>query len=379
MPMFAHITEALQAAVDTGVFPGAVLMVRLSGQFVYQNACGLAAIRPVREPVLLDTIYDLASLTKPLATATAVLCLVEDRRLSLEDPLEEILEELTGKKIGRATIFHLLNHSSGLPAWRPLYERVASEDRAHPGFLGSPAARRMAVQAISEEPLEYETGSASLYSDLGFILLGMVVERVTGSPLEQFCEARIYRPAQVHPLFFPGNSTDGRHFAPTEEDPWRRRMLRGEVHDENAYALGGAAGHAGLFGTAQAVLGVAGLWLRSYLGQDRFLSPTLVRRFVSRQATPRSTWALGWDTPSAPSSSGRHFSSESFGHLGFTGTSLWIDPVRELEVVLLSNRVHPTRRNTAIQRFRPLIHDAIYEDIVGRAGGDRHVRWETRS
>lgn len=156
--------------------------------------------------------------------------------------------------------------------------------------------------------------------------------------------------------------------APTEDDPWRGRMLQGEVHDENACALGGVAGHAGLFGTAAAVAAMTGLWLDGYLGKRGLLSPELVRRFASRQGTPGSSWGLGWDTPSAPSSSGKYFSPQAFGHLGFTGTSVWIDPMCELEVVLLSNRVHPTRQNIAIQTFRPLLHDVIYERVVGQTG-----------
>ena len=146
-----------------------------------------------------------------------------------------------------------------------------------------------------------------------------------------------------------------------------RRLLRGEVHDENAYALGGIAGHAGLFGTATAVMTLADVWLNGYLGRSSFFNTDLVRRFVTRDSnTLGSSWGSGWDTPSRPSSSGCYLSPQSFGHLGFTGTSLWIDPVAELEVVLLSNRVHPNRQDTRIQQFRPLIHDAVYETIVGK-------------
>jgi CubicO group peptidase (beta-lactamase class C family) len=153
--------------------------------------------------------------------------------------------------------------------------------------------------------------------------------------------------------------------AATERDPWRGRLLRGEVHDENAFALGGVAGHAGLFGTAMAVSALTEEWLRAWEGHGRLLDGVLARQFTTRQdVTPGSSWGLGWDTPSPPSSSGRHFSFRSFGHLGYTGTSIWIDPESELEVILLSNRVHPTRSNTAIQQFRPLIHDSIYDELV---------------
>ncbi|MGH7232923.1 MAG: serine hydrolase domain-containing protein, partial [Nitrospiraceae bacterium] len=209
----------------------------------------------------------------------------------------------------------------------------------------------------------------SLYSDLGFILLGLLVERLTGRSLAAFCRERVYDPIGVRSLRFMNGRNDEEPMAlvaATEDDPWRGRILQAEVHDENAYALGGVAGHAGLFGTATGVAAITGLWLENCRGKTGFLLPDLVRRFVSRQATPGSSWGLGWDTPSPPSSSGRHFSSRAFGHLGFTGTSIWIDPRCDLEVVLLSNRVHPTRRNTAIQKFRPMIHDVVYEQMGRR-------------
>lgn len=365
------IADAMQAAVEGGVFPGAVLLVRLRGTPVYHRAFGCAALIPAREPARLETIYDLASLTKPLATTTAVLCLVRDGRLRLEDSLQRHLEELKGSAVGEATVYHLLTHSSGLPAWRPLYERIAEEDRRAPGFLGSPTARHLALTLIREEPLEAPFGARSCYSDLGFILLGMLVEQAGGRALPALCRELVFDPMQA-PLFFSGpkgaGSPETALVAPTENDPWRGRVLRAEVHDENAYALGGAAGHAGLFGTASAVSAVTGRWLDAYVGRSRVLSPDLVRRFVARQdRIAGSSWALGWDTPSAPSSAGRRFSAASFGHLGYTGTSIWIDPTVELEAVLLSNRVHPTRRNDAIKQFRPAIHDVIYEELVGKS------------
>jgi CubicO group peptidase (beta-lactamase class C family) len=363
------ITKAMNAAVDAGVFPGAVLHVRFRGRLVVHRAFGSAALVPAREPARLETIYDLASLTKPLATVTAVLCLVRDGRLAVEDRLAGHVGELTGSAIGEATVYHLLTHSSGLPAWRPLYERIAEEDRRMPGLLGSPAAEQLALTLIKQEPLEAPPGARSVYSDLGFILLGMVVERVAGESLPAYCRRSVFEPMQA-PLCFLGpgsaDSTDRALVAPTEDDPWRGRLLRAEVHDENACALGGVAGHAGLFGTAAAVSAVVSRWLDSHAGRSSLLPPDLVRRFTARQdGIAGSSWALGWDTPSTPSSSGSRFSPASFGHLGYTGTSIWVDPTVELEVVLLSNRVHPTRRNEAIQQFRPMIHDLIREELVG--------------
>lgn len=369
------ITNAMQSAVEERIFPGAVLLVRFRGQLVYQGAFGLAAVTPRFEPATLETMYDLASLTKPLATTTAALCLIQDGKLHLDDSLDIYFPELHGKEVGSATVFHLLHHSSGLPGWRPLYEDIAAQERRHHGFLGSTAARKFAVEYLGREPLLYPRGTTSLYSDPGFILLGLMIERVAGLSLARFCRERIYQPLGIQRLLFMPNTGDqssvhGQDVPPdsvasTEDDPWRGRVLRGEVHDENAYALGGIAGHAGLFGTAAAVMTAADAWLSGYLGRSHFFHRDLVRRFVTRESnTPESSWGLGWDTRSSPSSSGQYLSVQSFGHLGFTGTSLWIDPCVELQVVLLSNRVHPSRQDTRIQQFRPLIHDVVYETIV---------------
>jgi CubicO group peptidase (beta-lactamase class C family) len=224
---------------------------------------------------------------------------------------------------------------------------------------------------IRDEPLIYTRGERSVYSDLGFMLLGFLVERLSGMALDLWCEEAIIRPLRADPLMFcptagrAQSPIDISRIAPTEQDEWRNRLLRGEVHDENAAAMAGVAGHAGLFGNAESVLAVSGAWLRGYHGGESILDGELVRQFTTRQeSAARSSWALGWDTPSAPSSSGSHFSERSFGHLGYTGTSLWIDPLCELEVVLLSNRVHPSRRNEKIKVFRPYIHDLVYREFV---------------
>ncbi|HUM40627.1 MAG TPA: serine hydrolase [Nitrospira sp.] len=371
----AHpLQSALQAAVDDGTFPGAVLAVRLRGAMVFEGAAGLLTQKEPSVPVSGDTCYDLASLTKVLATTTALVLLVQRGLLKLDERIEGILAELRDHPIGAATVRHLLTHSSGLPGWRPYYERIASQAAVHPGFLGSAAARAAVLDYIAAEELIYERGTRSLYSDLGFMLLGWVVERVSGRPLERFCSEEIFVPLGACPLgYIPhglaptstGLCDAVQAIAPTEEDSWRGRILRGEVHDENAYALGGVAGHAGLFGTARAALAVARAWMDGRRKRPGLLSPDVVSVFTSnRQGVPNSSWALGWDTPSVRSSSGTRFSPESFGHLGFSGTSVWIDPMKELEVVLLSNRVHPTRRNEQIRLFRPLIHDLICRELL---------------
>lgn len=368
------IQAALQGAVDDGTFPGAVLAVRLRGACVYESAVGRRSPQDPSSIVTIDTCYDLASLTKVLATTTAWALLIQSGRASLDDPMDRILVELRDSPAGRSTVRQLLTHSSGLPGWRAYYERITVCEERQPGFLGSAAARKAVLGYLANENLVYEPGSRSLYSDLGFMLLGLGIERLSDESLDQFCRRRIYDRVNADPLVFVPRKPLALHaeppqsplpIAPTEQDLWRGRLLAGEVHDENAFALGGIAGHAGVFGTARAVLAVAKAWMNAWKGDRGLLEPSLAKCFTTRDQTiPNSSWALGWDTPSVPSSSGALFSPESFGHLGFTGTSLWIDPVKELEVVLLSNRVHPTRRNERIRAFRPLIHDLVCQEVL---------------
>ncbi|WP_455244934.1 serine hydrolase domain-containing protein [Petrachloros mirabilis] len=364
------IRAAMDQAVWDGVFPGAVLAVRSNGEVRYHVSAGRLSIEPPGEPVHTSTIYDLASLTKPLATVTSIILLVQQGQLALSTSIGTLLEELAGTSIGSASLHDLLTHSSGLPGWRPHYERM--ENALGDLRLVDPfSARQAMLKLIGDEPLIYKRGERSLYSDLGFILLGLAIERVSGYSLDRYFSEMVAKPLQAHPLcFVPAASMSSESndvlsmIAPTEYDERRGRLIRGEAHDENAAAMGGIAGHAGLFGTAEAVLAISGAWLRAYTNRPSILDGALVREFAKRQAdVPQSSWALGWDTPTTPSSSGRYFSPESFGHLGYTGTSVWIDPKRELEMVLLSNRVHPSRKNEKIRAFRPVIHDLVYREL----------------
>jgi CubicO group peptidase (beta-lactamase class C family) len=364
----------MDRGVRDGVFPGGVLAARVDGNNKILVVAGRLSSQPTAEPVQASTIYDLASLTKPLATVTSVLLLVQAGSLKLDAAIGDVIIELKHAPIGSASVRDLLGHRSGLPGWRPLYERLDAEGcawgRAQPSVV-----RQSVLRLIREECLVSPIGQQSLYSDLGFILLGYAVERVSGLSLEEYFREAVAQPLGANALIFKGvtatgppswASEPGAMIAPTEWDTWRKRWLQGEVHDENAAAMGGVAGHAGLFGTAESVLAVSGAWLAAYHGDRSLLAPNLVREFTTKPAQSwQSSWALGWDTPTAPSSSGTHFSPESFGHLGFTGTSLWIDPLRKLEVVLLTNRVHPSRKNEAIRVFRPLIHDLAYRILTG--------------
>ncbi len=368
------IQAALQSAVDDGVFPGAQLAVRLGGELQCMAVAGRLSSEPPDLPVQPTTIYDLASLTKPLATVTSVVLLIQRARVALDASVQQVLVELEGTQVGQATVRELLTHRSGLPGWRPFYERLDAKGIV-PGRSGLPVKQHV-LEMIRDEPFIYARGTRSIYSDLGFMLLGFIVERLSGMALNLWCQEAIVKPLCAEPMMFwptAGRAqldavrpvVDVSRVAPTEQDEWRIRLLRGEVHDENAAAMGGIAGHAGLFGTAESVLAVSGAWLCGYRGSTSILEKELVREFTTRQESDdRSSWALGWDTPSTPSSSGKSFSDRSFGHLGYTGTSVWIDPLCELEVVLLSNRVHPSRKNEKIRAFRPYIHDLVYQEFV---------------
>jgi CubicO group peptidase (beta-lactamase class C family) len=369
------IQAAMDQAVQEGVFPGAVLAVRLRGTLRCLVPTGRLCANPPGELVQTSTVYDLASLTKPLATVTSLLLLVQGGKLLINDSIQKYLSELNGAPIGQATVRDLLTHSAGLPGWRPLYERL--EARGVVKDQGKLSLTQQTVlQVIRDEPLIYERGARSLYSDLGFILLGLAIERITGLSLDRQYQKTVAGPMEAKPLLFaPMAAADSEtstesfvhraRIAPTEWDDWRGRLLQGEVHDENAAAMGGIAGHAGLFGTAESVLAITEAWLRAHRGQPSMLNGELVREFTRlRTDVPQSSWALGWDTPGAPSSSGEYFSPESFGHLGYTGTSVWIDPQRELEVVLLSNRVNSSRKNDLIRVFRPRIHDLVFQEFV---------------
>ena len=372
MPDFSVIQTALSRAVTDGVFPGTVLAVRFGDRPVSRFHAGHFSTIPPGSPVSTSTIYDLASLTKPLATVTALVLLMQKGSCRLDDRVADHLSECADASIGSATIRHLLTHSSGLPAWRGFYERL-SPDGTIPSSAGErEQAKQAMLSLIRSEAPAYERGTRSLYSDLGFMLLGLIVERSSRQSMNDYFLDHIVRPLGgprigfILPDRLRAFSDGDGAVAPTEVDRWRGRLLCGEVHDQNAAALGGEAGHAGLFGTADAVLAIAGEWLRAYQGRATILDRAMVHEFTRRQNPEgASSWALGWDTPSVPSSAGRYFAARSFGHLGYTGTSVWIDPVRELEVVLLSNRVHPSSRNEAIREFRPAIHDLVYQEFIG--------------
>ena len=329
-------------------YPAAVVEVGNSEGVLWRQPFGRLSYEPDSAPAQADTIFDLASLTKVLATTTLAMQLLEAGRIALADRVGRWIPEWRGNDREQVTLKSLLTHSSGLTAWLPFYrDCIGRGDFQH---------------AICSLPLEYVPGSQSLYSDLGFILLGFALEDAGGAAFELQSMKALARVTGAPLLFNPPPALRPR-IAPTERDSWRGRLLVGEVHDENAWALGGAAGHAGLFGTAQAVGDHARAMLGALKGAaTNIASRETIRTFITRSDVPGSR-ALGWDTMLPTSSCGTKMSPTAFGHTGFTGTSLWIDPEREVYVVFLTNRVHPTRENNAIRQIRPAVHDAVMDAI----------------
>jgi uncharacterized protein YbbC (DUF1343 family)/CubicO group peptidase (beta-lactamase class C family) len=307
--------------------------------------------------VTADTLYDLASLTKVVATTTMAMILVDEGRLDLDRPVREFLPGFQGPGKEAVTVRHLLTHSSGLEALAPFFREIRGKEAY--------------VERIQAMDLVYPTGSRSVYSDPGIILLGAILEQVAGQPLEVFVEERVFKPLGMREIRFRPPPGLRPRIAPTEEDPWRGRLVHGEVHDENAFAMGGVASHAGLFGTAGDLARFAQMLLNGgVLDGRRIVSRETVELFTRRAGIPDSTRALGWDTKSAEgSSAGTLFSDRSFGHTGFTGTSLWIDPERQLYVILLTNRVHPTRENNLIREVRPAVADAVVRALADPFAG----------
>ena len=349
------IREEMEQAVRDGVFPGGVLLAVSGGVEVFCAAAGKTGNRPEDHAVMPDTVYDLASLTKPLATVPAVMYLVANGRIDPEAPVATILkDELPPDKKG-ITWRHLLSHTSGLPAYRPYFEKLCNLP---------PERRKQALfRLIADEPLVSRVGDKALYSDIGFLLLQYCIESAADMAFAVFVARKVYPGLNASGLFFPSyeNPPEMNSVIAATEQCALRGLLRGVVHDENAFAIGGAAGHAGLFGNARAVAGLLRQFMDAYA--ERPAGTWLTRKTAAYflQADPVSGRTVGFDRPlSSGSSAGRYFDPDySAGHLGFTGTSFWMELKKNIIVVLLTNRVHPSRLNEKITRFRPYIHDRV--------------------
>lgn len=353
-----HVDRMMRQAVSEEVFPGAVLLVSQKNSILFFEAYGHANLFS-GTAMTRETIFDLASLTKPLATALAVMLLVQLGELGLEHSLGSVLPEFKESDKSSIQLKHLLYHNAGLPDYQPYY-RALSEI--------PPNKRQEALcEYLQDEPLIHPIGERVLYSDLGFMILRRVIETASGQRLDRFVKREIYKPLALDNLYFIplDEKIPAVSYAATEKCPWREVVLEGRVHDENAYVMGGVEGHAGLFGSAQNVHFLLADLLCSFQGytSSGLFKQDLVRTFFRRLRDTDK--ALGFDTPSmTASSSGCHFSKSSVGHLGFAGTSFWMDLEREIIVILLTNRIHPTRANDGIKAFRPRLHDAVMQSLI---------------
>lgn len=348
---FKKVDELVNQAIEDSVFPGGVLLIAKDGNIIHQKAFGRFTYDWNSNEVDINTIYDLASVSKVIATTTAAMICYDRKLFSIDDKVTKYIPEFGVNGKSQITIKNLLLHNSGLPAFKKYYEMNFNKEQI--------------INDIYKTKLEYESATKTIYSDLGIIVLGKIIEKVTNKSLDQFCYDEIFAPLGMSNTFYNPQEIFKDRIAPTENDTFfRKRLLIGVVHDENAYLLGGVAGHAGLFSTANDLAKILQMLLQKGFYQGKqYIKKETVELFTKRQST-ESTRALGWDTKSEQgSSAGTLFSNLSYGHTGFTGPSVWIDPTKNIFVVFLCNRVYPTRENTKILEFRPKLHNEIIRAI----------------
>jgi serine-type D-Ala-D-Ala carboxypeptidase len=347
---FARAFAVLQQAIADCAFPGCAVSVLHRGKLVALKALGRFTYDPGAPAVQPETIFDLASVSKVVATTPMAMLLYESGQLDLEAPVTSLLPEFAGDDPRRdlVTVRMLLAHSSGLPAYERLFER------AH--------TREELIRSALATPLTADPGERAEYSDIGFIILGELLARIADEPLDSFCQREVFGPLGMARTGYCPPAPWRTLIPPTVDDrTFRHRVVQGEVHDENASAMGGIAGHAGVFAPATDVA----LFAQAMLNGGRpILRSETVALFTRRQPYPPATCrALGWDTPSQPSQSGRYLSPTAFGHLGYTGTSLWIDPELQLAITLLTNRTWPDHSKQEIKQVRPSFHDAVVKAL----------------
>jgi CubicO group peptidase (beta-lactamase class C family) len=351
--VFAPAFSFLQEAIAQKAFPAASIAVTHRARLVALKTLGQFTYEPNSSPVTPSALFDLASLTKIVATTPMAMLLYERGLLDLDAPVSAIVPEFTQEKEKdprrqEVTIRMLLAHSSGLPAYEKLYLKART--------------RAELLEAAVTMPLAANPATRTAYSDIGFIILGIALERIADESLDRFCQREIFAPLSMTNTTFNPPAEIRTQIPPTATDQtFRKRIIQGEVQDENASVLGGVAPQAGLFSTAQDLAKFA----QAMLNRGRpILRPETVALFTRHQSAPTATSrALGWDTPSSPSQSGKYFSPLSYGHLGYTGTSLWIDPTRQLSITLLTNRTWPDCSNQLIKQVRPKFYDAVIEAL----------------
>ena len=360
-----YLHEVCRQGLEEGVFCGVSASVSMFKNKAYNRGFfsgGLTRFEGGKEEVTIKTFFDLASLTKPLCTTLCILYLVGLGKFDLKTPYGSLMDLKLSPEKKRITIKNLLNHSSGLPSYNPYFKNLNSD-------YSSKNISKLTREILGES-LEYLTGTKCQYSDLGFILLGALIESKTGISLDTLYRMIITDPLDLsHDLCFlpigKPSFVNNKHIAATEVCGWRNKLLQGEVHDENCWLAGGVTGHAGLFGSVKGVLGLCEKILDMWKDRGALEAfPNSLLQYAVTNKHPFGSWCLGFDTPSlGNSSSGRYFSQRSVGHLGFSGTSFWIDPDRNIIMVLLTNRIHPSRENIKIRQFRPFFHNYLMERV----------------
>lgn len=349
---FNKVDLLMESAVKDSVFPAGVLLFGKKNQVLYNKAFGHFTYEKDSKEVTTNSIFDLASVSKVVSTTSAAMILVSEGKLNINDKVISYLPEFNNNGKETITIRNLLIHNSGLAAFKKYYDQFSTSEEV--------------INDIMNLELEYPCGEKYVYSDLGMITLQKVIEKIANKPLDVFIHDNLFEKLGMNNTMYNPSDDVRMNCVPTElDDFWRMRLLQGEVHDERAYLLNGVAGHAGLFSTAEDLSKFVQLLLNkgNYKG-EQIIKSDIVDEWTTIQ-NEESERALGWDTKSVKgySSAGQYFSENSFGHTGYTGTSIWVDKDSELFVILLTNRVNPTRANKKISKFRPLVHDAIFEAV----------------
>lgn len=360
MPRFPIATSVLAHAIDQGVFPGAAFGVLHHGERLAIESMGGFTYQPDSPRVRPDTIFDMASVSKAMATTSTAMLLWERGQLDLDEPLARRLPEFVDPSPEaeslaalrpQVTPRMLLAHCSGLPAYAPLYKTNATASKL--------------LEACLHMPLEATPGTQAVYSDIGFILLGHLLEKIAGERLDSFCRREVFTPLGMSSTLYCPPAELRASIPPTaDRGNFRGRILQGEVHDGNCWRLGGVSGHAGLFSNVADTLRLADCLL--HRGRNIFHPETVLKITTRQHMPPSSGWAMGWDTPTSPSSSGTLFSAHSVGHLGYTGTSLWVDLDKQVAIVLLTNRTYPgddAAASESIKGIRPRFHDTLMREL----------------
>ncbi|MCK4753902.1 MAG: serine hydrolase, partial [Calditrichia bacterium] len=343
----------LNQAISDSAFPGCAISVGYRGKLIFEQSFGTFTYEPQSPKIEVNSIFDLASVTKVVATTTTTMILYDQGRLQLDWKVIDIIPAFQGKDKEKVTIRHLLTHTSGLPGWIRFYLELNGKERI--------------IQEICDTELENEPGTTYVYSDLGMIMMQKILETIAQKPLDQLVLDYISIPLYMKRTIYNPDSSLINEIVPTEISEWHKKLVHGFVHDENTYVMGGISGHAGLFSTVQDLSVFCQMYLnRGLYDNKRILKTETIELFTTRQnLIEGSTRALGWDTRSEQNSmAGDFMSMRAFGHSGFTGTTIWIDPENQVFVVLLSNRVYPTRENRKISRVRPIVHNYVMKTIL---------------